>query len=461
MRLSLRHRIARVALGTALLTTVAVGAGAASALAASITFGTPTASSTFGKGVTFRQPYSGGGVVREVDISITEPGSYGPTIITIDKPGTASFTYLLDTSSGEMQPNTRLVAHFQVTLADGTVEDGPDVHVTYLDDRFMWRTKVGKVVRLHWYSGDDAFAQQALDMGEQGIAHAATFLSVGESAPVDFYVYADQGPFYDALGPSTRDNVGGEANTETRTLFALIAPGELSFAATVVPHELTHVAFDDVTRNPYHFPPHWLNEGIAVYVSQGFDSSDKQLVAQAASNVSLMPLTAIRGSFPTSQERFFLAYAESVSAVDYFMRTYGHNDLIKLVKAFGTGASDDEAFKAATGVDVGAFDRAWQKANGVTAGPSIQPYGPQPARTGPVPSGWTSSGLAGSTSAPSQVHAATATSDAPASLGAGAGGQSQDGVPAIVYAVVAGLAAVALVLLVVAASRRASSREAR
>jgi len=71
----------------------------------------------------------------------------------------------------------------------------------------------------------------------------------------DFYVYADQTPFYDALGPGTRDNVGGEANTDTRTLFALIAPGELTYAATVVPHELTHVVFDDVTRNPYTLRP--------------------------------------------------------------------------------------------------------------------------------------------------------------------------------------------------------------
>jgi len=61
-------------------------------------------------------------------------------------------------------------------------------------------------------------------MGEDGIAKASAFLGFNETAPIDFFVYADQTAFYDALGPGTRDNVGGEANPDTRTLFALIAP---------------------------------------------------------------------------------------------------------------------------------------------------------------------------------------------------------------------------------------------
>jgi hypothetical protein len=217
----------------------------------------------------------------------------------------------------------------------------------------------------------------------------------------------------------------------------LIAPSELGYAASVVPHELTHVVFDDATANPYHFPPHWLNEGIAVYVAQGFDGSDKRLVSQAASNGSLMPLAAIRGQFPTTQDRFYLAYAESVSAVDFFMRTYGKDDLVKLVKAFGTGASDDEAFKAAIGLDIDAFDKAWLKNNGVT---DLKSFGPQPA--------------------PTQAAAAAAIPLATASPGGGAGSQSQDGVPTIVYALGTAVAMVGLIVVALAVFRRRSSRGA-
>ena len=435
MRSSLGSRFGRVAVAVAVIVSAAVGAGTGPVAAATITFGTPSASSAFGDGVRFVQPYFGSADFREVDIVIDYPGSFGPSVAKVEKPGASSFSYKLDTSSGELQPNTQLVARFEITFTDGTVEDGPDINITYLDDRFKWQTKVGKVVRLHWYQGDDAFADQALQMGERGIAAAADFMDHAEAAPIDFYVYADRTPFYDALGPSTRENVGGEANTQTRTLFALISPSELAYAATVVPHELTHVAFDDATTNPYHQPPHWLNEGIAVYVSQGFDLSDKQLVGEAASGGGLMPLAAIRGQFPTTQDRFYLAYAESVSAVDYFVRTYGHDDLVKLVKSFGTGASDDEAFQTAIGMGVDAFDKAWMKANGVT---DLQSFGPQPAPTGPVPSDWIGGGAA---------------------PGGGNGGRSQEGIPAIVLVAGAGVALLALILLVVV-SRRRSSRGA-
>ena len=40
----------------------------------------------------------------------------------------------------------------------------------------------------------------------------------------------------------------------------------------VVPHELTHLVFDTAVTNPYHFPPRWLNEGLAVYLSEGYDA---------------------------------------------------------------------------------------------------------------------------------------------------------------------------------------------
>jgi hypothetical protein len=451
---SVRHRLVRVAFVAAVVAWAAIGSSAAAVLGASTPFGTPTATSMFGKGIDFTQPYSGGGTIREVDIVITYPGGYGPSVIQLENPGATSFDYLLDTSSGDIQPNTQLVAHFEVVLADGTVATGPDIRVTYADDRFQWQTMVGGIIRLHWYEGDDTFAQQALQMGEDGIAKASAFLGFNETAPIDFFVYADQTAFYDALGPGTRDNVGGEANPDTRTLFALIAPGDLSYASTVVPHELTHVVFGDITQNPYHDPPRWLNEGIAVYVSQGFDSSDKQLVAQAVSDGTLMPLAALSGEFPTSQQGFYLAYAESVSAVDYFVRTYGQADLDKLVKAYGTGASDDQAFKTSIGISTDAFDKAWQKENGGTA---LASFGPQPERPGPVPSGWTGSGAAGSTSAPTQVPAATGAPGATASPNGGGAGGSQNGVPAIVFVVGSAVVAVGAVLIGVAVSRRGSA----
>jgi hypothetical protein len=429
---------------------VVLAALAGPAGAASVTFGTPSATSSFGKGIVFTQPINGSGFV-EADLVYELIGDVGPTVVRLDKPGTTTLTYTFDTSNGELQPNTPITAHFQVVFSDGSTEQGPPMHVTYLDDRYNWKTLTGQLITLHWYSGTDAFAQQALTMGEAGVAKSAKFLGVTETKPIDFYVYADQQPFYDALGPGTRDNVGGMANTVTRTLFALIAPNELSYAQTVVPHELTHVVFDDATSNPYHAPPRWLNEGLAVYLSEGYISSDRSLVSDAANSKTLMPLAALTGEFPTTADQFYLAYAESVSAADYLIRTYGQAAIDKLMTAYAAGSSDDEAFTAAFGVDTAAVDKAWLSQNGVTASPT---FGPQPAPLGPVPSGWSNAGGGSAATSGPDAGASVAPTTGP---GHPAGQSRVDSTPIVL--VLAGLlAAAGLGLLAAAMALHARTR---
>ena len=143
--------------------------------------------------------------------------------------------------------------------------------------------------------------------------------------------------------------------------------------------------FDTAVSNPYHFPPHWLNEGLAVYLSQGYDRSDRETVGGAARSGTLIPLDGLSGQFPTGADRFFLAYAESVSAVDYLVRTHGQGAMVSLIRSYAEGRTDDEAFREALGTDMAAFGAAWLDDLGAKA--PIR-HGPQSAPPGPVPSAW-------------------------------------------------------------------------
>ena len=113
-----------------------------------------------------------------------------------------------------------------------------------------------------------------------------------------------------------------------------------------MPHELTHLVFDTAVKNPYHFPPRWLNEGLAVYLSEGYGDSWRAAVKNAVDDDEIIPLDGLTGQFPTTRDQFFLAYGESVSAVDYLVRTYGQDALVKLVRSYADGVTDDEAFQA-------------------------------------------------------------------------------------------------------------------
>ena len=377
--------------GRAVLVVLVVAAWLASAVpvaAATATFGQPVISARFGSGVDFRQPVSIAGAIRRVELLVTYPGAPGPEVRVVPAgTGSSTLQYSLEAAKGGLLPNTTLTARWRVVGDDGGMLLGPEATVRYDDTRFAWQMRQAGIVRVHWYEGSPEFGSRALDVGARAIDAASRLLGVSETLPVDFFVYAAQAPFYDALGPGTRENVGGQANSEIRTLFALITPGDITlpWVETVITHELTHLVFDTAVSNPYHFPPRWLNEGLAVYLSQGYGAGDRSSVESAATNGSLMPLGALAFQFPTTRDRFALAYAESVSAVDYLVRMHGQVALLSLVRSYAGGVTDDEAFRAALGQDLAAFDAAW-RASLRAKDPVV--YGPQLAPAGPLPDGW-------------------------------------------------------------------------
>jgi hypothetical protein len=161
------------------------------------------------------------------------------------------------------------------------------------------------------------------------------------------------------------------------------------WVGVVIPHELIHLVFDTAVENPYHYPPRWLNEGVAVYLSEGYTTGDRRAVESAVESRSLMPLDALSGQFPTTADQFRLAYSESVSAVEFLVREHGQPAMVDLVRSYAGGVTDDEAFENAIGTDTAGFEAAWLESLGAEA---PVPYGPVDAPPGPVPSDWIGEG---------------------------------------------------------------------
>jgi Peptidase MA superfamily len=449
-------------------------AGSPAVAAAPITFGTPTFQSTYDQAIDFSVDITTTGTVARTELWLRFPDTIGPYIVTVPAPGgpgTRTLHYQLDlTGSGHLVPNTT----FQATWAAYQTAEADPVtsrvlKVDYQDTTHDWRTVKGNIVTVHWYEGTQDFARKALSIGEQAIADTSALLGVTETEPVDFFIYADDASFRDALGPGTRENVGGQAHSEIRTLFALITPDAINdpWVGVVVPHELVHLVFDTAVRNPYRFPPRWLNEGLAVYLSEGYSASDRSLVTGAVRSGDLMPLVALGGQFPTEADLTYLAYAESVSAIDYLVRSHDQNALVELVTAYKDGLTDDEAFTRALGEDLAAFQAGWLAELGAA---TPEQYGPQPAPAGPLPSGWSgpaptagNGGPVGTGSPGASGGGDVAVSVAPSPAGPTAAPQapttpsassSDDASLAAVAILVLALAGVAAVGLVVARRRR-------
>ena len=394
-----------------------------------VTFDPPTATSQLNISLDFTETFHSAATPRRVELLSHLPSETVTDVqLATSTRGRGDSWQATLSMPGHVTPNTTFVYRFRVVGDDGSSALGPEGSVTVTDDRFEWKTLQGSIVRLHWYSGSDAFAKHALDIGDKAIDEASALLGVTETQPVDFFIYDSEAPFRDALGPGTHENVGGQAIAAIRTLFGLIQPSEInsSWVDTLVTHELTHMVFNTAVQNPYHQPPRWLNEGLAVYLSQGYGDSDKAQVASAAANGDIMPLDAIAGLFPTTYDRFSLAYAESVSAVDDIIRTYGKPALVTLIRSYAMGVTDEEAFKAAIGKGVAAFADEWLAAQG---GKAPEPFGPESPPPGPVPPDWEgalaasvgpgSSGGHGSSNAPG-VSGVPGASPSPVGVGGGA-----------------------------------------
>jgi hypothetical protein len=423
--------------------------------AADPTFGKPTISGTFGEGIDLTQPVTLDAVPTRVELLLTYADS--PTTLVVEVPaptatGATTLRYSVSVAAdGHILPNTPVSARWRITPSDGEPVVGPDASMLYADKRFDWQTVTGDIVRVHWYEGTSAFGERALQIGEDAVRDTADLLGVTETEPVDFFIYANLDEFYDALGPGTRENVGGQANAEIRTLFALISPGEIDdpWVESVVPHELVHLVFDTAVSNPYHFPPHWLNEGLAVYLSDGYTASDRAAVEAAGRSGTLVPLDGLAGTFPATNEGFILGYAEGVSAVDFLVRTHGQDALVTLIGSYADGRTDNEAFQDAIGMDTAAFNDAWLADLGVEA--PVR-HGPQPAPDGPLPEAWGGPAVPpgpGATQDPAAPAGETTdpgrtTAPAGPSGPTTGGGVSSTGALVIVAAVVA-LAVVALV----------------
>jgi hypothetical protein len=308
--------VLRFALATGLATSTLTLAPETLRAADPVTFGAPAVTSTFLSGISISEPVTLPPDARRVESLVRVEGSERTLVTPVSLPGPGGpvLRYELATPSGGLIPNTLVQLAFRVTLADGSTVTGPFASIRYDDTRYAWQTITGTLVRVHWVEGGRDFGQGALAIAETAVKKAAALLGVSETDPIDFFVYTDRTAFYDVLGPAARENVGAVAFPEIRTVIANITATDPNdpVVGIYIPHELTHVVFGDATSNPYHVPLHWLNEGLAVYLSQGYDSGSRQAVEAAVADHSLMPMSALSGQFPSSAVRLGVADAAAV-----------------------------------------------------------------------------------------------------------------------------------------------------
>lgn len=135
--------------------------------------------------------------------------------------------------------------------------------------------------------------------------------------------------------------------------------GEKLFVPVLVTHEYAHYAMGRLTGFARHVP-WWLQEGFAQHMSQNLTPLRLTGIKTLAQNRRLIPLTALEKGLGniTDRELVNTAYLEAHSAVAFFVKRKGYEELRKLIAALKEKGSISVAFER-TGQSYDRFEKEW------------------------------------------------------------------------------------------------------
>jgi len=127
------------------------------------------------------------------------------------------------------------------------------------------------------------------------------------------------------------------------------ASDRMSELDRVLKHELTH-SFVRGLAGPR--CPLWLNEGLAQMTEPRTSAPYARILGPLFEQHKQIPLSVLEGSFTRfSDIQAQVAYAESLSAVEYLRERFGMNDVLEILRSIGSGSSPEDALHHGTGMD--------------------------------------------------------------------------------------------------------------
>ena len=279
--------------------------------------------------------------------------------------------------SGSLPPGTTIWWRWRYTDENRNEQVSPQKSMVWLDSIHNWRTISSGLINLHWYSGDNAFAEDLLNAAELGLARLEQEAGLQPENPVHLYIYANTSDMKDAIlyEPGW---TGGLAFPEHDIVIIGISQRDIEWGRETISHELTHVLVGHLTFSCLGSMPTWLSEGLAVYGEGGLDSLSQEQLDQAINSDQLLTVRSLSGGFSEIPGKAYLSYSQSYSIVKFLIESYGQKQMNSLLIQLRDGKTIDYALLDLYGFDVDGLEAAWRQAVGAApkktpALPTVQP----------------------------------------------------------------------------------------
>ncbi len=279
--------------------------------------------------------------------------------------------------SGSLPPGATIWWRWRYTDESGKETVSEQKTITWLDAQHNWKTVTKDKLNLHWYSGDQAFAQDLLNAAQGGLDFNRTKSGLIADSPIDIYIYANTNDMKDAIlyEPSW---TGGQAFPDHNIVILGISQSDLDWGRGAIVHELTHVLVGHLTFSCLGGVPTWLNEGLAVYSEGQLDPASQSQLNAAIRDDTLLSVRSLSTGFSEVSDKAYLSYSQSFSIVKFLVETYGQDKMTALLTSLRDGSTIDDALKQTYGFNVDSLEDEWRKAiqaqpRSVSGQPTAQP----------------------------------------------------------------------------------------
>jgi len=267
--------------------------------------------------------------------------------------------------SGSLPPGATIWWRWRYTDESGNETVSDQQTITWLDSEHSWKTITADKLNLHWYSGEQSFADDLLNAAKNGLIFNESRSGLTAVTPIDLYIYANTNDLKDAVlyEPSW---TGGQAFPDHDIVIIGIAQSDLEWGRDAIVHEITHVLVGHLTFSCLGGVPTWLNEGLAVFSEGELDPSSQKRLDDAIRDDTLLTVRSLSDGFSEVASKAYLSYSQSYSIVNFLIETYGQNKMTELLTYLRDGSTIDNALLVTYGFDVEGLDNAWRKSIGAS-----------------------------------------------------------------------------------------------
>ncbi|HDR05117.1 MAG TPA: hypothetical protein ENN84_07725 [Candidatus Marinimicrobia bacterium] len=124
-------------------------------------------------------------------------------------------------------------------------------------------------------------------------------------------------------------------------------------------HELAHIALEPLIRDIWF--PRWLNEGLAQYIAGQYTLRHRIAISQRALSGQFIPLNKIDDVLKFDQVQANLAYAQSISAVNWLIEEFGVQPFRIFLENLPIYQDSDSAFEASYEFSLELFEISWAR----------------------------------------------------------------------------------------------------